>query len=61
MKAIKREAPICLALFLIALLPRLLSLDAFITWDEPMWTYRSALAGLWVCDRFRLVERPADP
>ncbi len=41
MKAIKREAPICLALFLIALLPRLLSLDAFITWDEPMWTYRS--------------------
>ena len=26
---------------LLALLPRLLSLNAFITWDEPMWTYRS--------------------
>jgi len=30
-----------LALFLLALLPRLFSLNAFITWDEPMWTYRS--------------------
>ena len=29
------------ALFLLALLPRLLSLNAFITWDEPMWAYRS--------------------
>ena len=27
--------------FLGALLPRLLSLDAFVTWDEPMWVYRS--------------------
>jgi len=30
-----------LGLFLLALFPRLLSLNAFITWDEPMWTYRS--------------------
>lgn len=28
-------------LFLLALLPRLLHLNTFITWDEPMWTYRS--------------------
>jgi hypothetical protein len=27
--------------FIAALLPRLLSLGAFITWDEPMWVYRS--------------------
>jgi len=32
---------IVLVVFTLALLPRLLSLDAFITWDEPMWTYRS--------------------
>ncbi|MBM4430516.1 MAG: hypothetical protein FJ026_09260, partial [Chloroflexi bacterium] len=30
-----------LVVFLGALLPRLLSLNAFITWDEPMWVYRS--------------------
>jgi 4-amino-4-deoxy-L-arabinose transferase-like glycosyltransferase len=30
-----------LAAFLLALFPRLLSLNAFITWDEPMWVYRS--------------------
>ena len=30
-----------IVLFLLALLPRLLFLNAFITWDEPMWTYRS--------------------
>jgi len=29
------------AVFFAALLPRLLSLGAFITWDEPMWVYRS--------------------
>ncbi|HUT15747.1 MAG TPA: glycosyltransferase family 39 protein [Anaerolineae bacterium] len=28
-------------LFFVALLPRLLSLGTFVTWDEPMWTYRS--------------------
>jgi len=28
-------------LFLLALLARLLSLNTFITWDEPMWVYRS--------------------
>ncbi|MBM4466004.1 MAG: hypothetical protein FJ014_10715 [Chloroflexi bacterium] len=30
-----------LVLFTLALLPRMLNLDAFITWDEPMWTYCS--------------------
>jgi hypothetical protein len=30
-----------LAFFLLALLPRLISLNAFITWDEPLWTHRS--------------------
>jgi 4-amino-4-deoxy-L-arabinose transferase-like glycosyltransferase len=30
-----------LALFALALLLRVLNLNAFITWDEPMWTYRS--------------------
>ncbi len=32
---------IILALFILALLPRVLNLNAFITWDEPMWTYLS--------------------
>ena len=35
------EVCIVLVLFTLALLPRVLNLDAFITWDEPMWTYRS--------------------
>jgi 4-amino-4-deoxy-L-arabinose transferase-like glycosyltransferase len=35
------EVCIVLVLFILALLPRVLNLDAFITWDEPMWTYRS--------------------
>ncbi len=30
-----------LMLFTLALLPRVLTLDAFITWDEPMWVFRS--------------------
>jgi hypothetical protein len=30
-----------LAFFLLALLPRVLALNAFVTWDEPMWIYRS--------------------
>jgi 4-amino-4-deoxy-L-arabinose transferase-like glycosyltransferase len=30
-----------IALFVIALLPRVFSLGTFITWDEPMWVYRS--------------------
>jgi len=30
-----------LTLFVLALLPRVLTLDAFITWDEPMWMFRS--------------------
>jgi hypothetical protein len=37
----RRETLACLLLFLVALLPRLLSLNAFITWDEPMWAYRT--------------------
>jgi len=36
-----RERHIVLALFILALLPRVLNLDAFITWDEPMWVWRS--------------------
>ena len=36
-----RERYVVLAVFILALLPRVLSLDAFITWDEPMWIYRS--------------------
>jgi 4-amino-4-deoxy-L-arabinose transferase-like glycosyltransferase len=36
-----RERYIVVALFILALLPRVLNLNAFITWDEPMWTYRS--------------------
>ena len=32
---------ILLVLFALALLPRILTLDAFITWDEPMWVFRS--------------------
>ena len=36
---LRRYVP--LGLFFVALLPRLLSLSSFITWDEPMWTYRS--------------------
>lgn len=28
-----------IAVFLIALIPRVLSLNAFVTWDEPYWTY----------------------
>jgi 4-amino-4-deoxy-L-arabinose transferase-like glycosyltransferase len=35
------EAYAPLAVFVLALLPRLFSLNAFITWDEPMWVYRS--------------------
>ena len=35
------EVCIVLVLFILALLPRVLNLDAFITWDEPMWVYRS--------------------
>ena len=35
------EAVACLLIFLVALLPRILSLNAFITWDEPKWTNRS--------------------
>lgn len=41
MKAIRREALIYPILFLLALLPCLLDINTFITWDEPMWTYRS--------------------
>jgi len=41
MKAIKREALVYPLLFLSVLLPRLLRINAFITWDEPMWAYRS--------------------
>lgn len=37
----KWEYCIALALFIMALLPRVLNLNAFITWDEPMWTYLS--------------------
>jgi len=37
----KLEYCIVLAVFILALLPRVLNLNAFITWDEPMWTYRS--------------------
>ena len=37
----KFEVCIVLVLFILALLPRVLSLNAFITWDEPMWVYRS--------------------
>jgi len=37
----KFEAFLVLVLFLVALLPRVLNLNAFITWDEPMWTYLS--------------------
>ncbi len=37
----KFEVCIVLTLFTLALLPRVLNLDAFITWDEPAWTYRS--------------------
>lgn len=33
---------IVLALFALALLPRVLTLDAFVTWDEPTWVFRSA-------------------
>ncbi|MBC8248978.1 MAG: glycosyltransferase family 39 protein, partial [Anaerolineales bacterium] len=40
-RRILRERHIVLALFILALLPRVLNLNAFITWDEPMWTYRS--------------------
>ena len=36
-----RERCIALILFIVALLPRLLTLSAFITWDEFVWTYRS--------------------
>ena len=36
-----RERYIVAALFILALLPRVLNLNAFITWDEPMWTYLS--------------------
>jgi len=35
------EAFLVLALFILALVPRVLNLNAFITWDEPAWTYRS--------------------
>jgi 4-amino-4-deoxy-L-arabinose transferase-like glycosyltransferase len=37
----KREKLICLGLFILVLLPRILALNTFITWDEPMWVYRS--------------------
>ena len=37
----KFEIFIVLALFILALLPRVSNLNAFITWDEPAWTYRS--------------------
>ncbi len=37
----KREQLVCLGLFILALLPRILALNTFITWDEPMWVYRS--------------------
>ncbi|MDH7487756.1 MAG: glycosyltransferase family 39 protein [Anaerolineae bacterium] len=33
---------IALLLFALALLPRLFTLDAFVTWDEPTWVFRSA-------------------
>jgi len=36
-----RQVATCLFIFLVGLLPRVLSLSAFITWDEPMWTYRA--------------------
>ncbi len=36
-----RKRCVVLALFILALLPRVANLDAFITWDEPMWTHRS--------------------
>ncbi len=40
-RAIKRGTLIYPILFLLVLLPRLLNINTFITWDEPMWTYRS--------------------
>jgi len=40
MKAIKLEIGYP-TLFLLVLLPRLLNINTFITWDEPKWTYRS--------------------
>ncbi|MGA9349057.1 MAG: hypothetical protein WBW48_09670 [Anaerolineae bacterium] len=36
-----RKRYIVVALFILALLPRVLNLNAFITWDELMWTYLS--------------------
>jgi 4-amino-4-deoxy-L-arabinose transferase-like glycosyltransferase len=37
----KLEVCIFLVLFMLAFVPRVLNLNAFITWDEPAWTYRS--------------------
>jgi 4-amino-4-deoxy-L-arabinose transferase-like glycosyltransferase len=39
--SLELEVFLVLALFILALLPRVLNLNAFITWDEPMWTYLS--------------------
>ena len=40
-ESLKFEVCIVLLLCILALLPRVLNLGAFITWDEPMWTYLS--------------------
>jgi len=37
----RQEAAVCFLLFLAALLPRVLSLNTFITWDELFWTLGS--------------------
>ncbi len=37
----KFEVFLVLVLFVVALLPRVLNLNTFITWDEPAWAYRS--------------------
>lgn len=37
----RREILLVLVVFLVALAPRLLGPSPFITWDEPVWTYRS--------------------
>jgi 4-amino-4-deoxy-L-arabinose transferase-like glycosyltransferase len=46
------EVFLVLALFILALLLRVLNLNTFITWDEPAWTYRSIkfLTALWRMD-----------
>lgn len=47
-----RKAVPIISLFLLALLPRVLALNTFITWDEPVWVYRSIhfLTAVWAGD-----------